>query len=114
MRVKSPSLETAVDALSGGNQQKVVFAKWLLRDPDILILDEPTRGIDVGAKYEIYKIMLELAGAGKAILMISSELPELIGVCDRIYVMSKGRITGELSAPEFDQERIMKYATTVA
>jgi inositol transport system ATP-binding protein len=114
MRVKSPSLETAVDALSGGNQQKVVFAKWLLRDPDILILDEPTRGIDVGAKYEIYKIMLELAGAGKAILMISSELPELIGVCDRIYVMSKGRITGELSAAEFDQERIMKYATTVA
>lgn len=114
MRVKAPNLETAVDALSGGNQQKVVFAKWLLRDPDILILDEPTRGIDVGAKYEIYKIMLELAEAGKAILMISSELPELIGVCDRIYVMGKGRITGELPAAEFDQERIMKYATAVA
>jgi inositol transport system ATP-binding protein len=111
MRVKTPSLETAVDALSGGTQQKVVFAKWMLRDPDILILDEPTRGIDVGAKYEIYKIMLELAGDGKGVLMISSELPELIGVCDRIYVMSKGRITGELSADEFDQERIMKYAT---
>jgi inositol transport system ATP-binding protein len=113
MRVKAPGLETTVDALSGGNQQKVVFAKWLLRDPDLLILDEPTRGIDVGAKFEIYKIMLELAAAGKAILMISSELPELIGVCDRIYVMSHGRITGELQANEFDQERIMKYATTI-
>jgi inositol transport system ATP-binding protein len=113
MRVKAPSVETTVDALSGGNQQKVVFAKWLLRDPDLLILDEPTRGIDVGAKYEIYKIMLELAGAGKAILMVSSELPELIGVCDRIYVMSHGRITGELQHGEFDQEEIMKYATTV-
>jgi inositol transport system ATP-binding protein len=113
MRVKAPSVETTVDALSGGNQQKVVFAKWLLRDPDLLILDEPTRGIDVGAKYEIYKIMLELAGAGKAILMVSSELPELIGICDRIYVMSHGRITGELQHSEFDQETIMKYATTV-
>ena len=113
MRVKAPSVETAVNALSGGNQQKVVFAKWLLREPDLLILDEPTRGIDVGAKFEIYKIMLELAAAGKAILMISSELPELIGMADRIYVMSHGRITGELQASEFDQERIMKYATTI-
>ncbi len=111
MRVKAPSMETAVVALSGGNQQKVVFAKWVLRNPDILILDEPTRGVDVGAKYEIYKIMFELASEGKAILMISSELPELIGVCDRMYVMAKGRITGELQANEFDQERIMKFAT---
>ncbi|MFT3849758.1 MAG: sugar ABC transporter ATP-binding protein [Propionivibrio sp.] len=111
MRVKAPSTETAVVALSGGNQQKVVFAKWVLRNPDILILDEPTRGVDVGAKYEIYKIMFELASEGKAILMISSELPELIGVCDRMYVMAKGRITGELQANEFDQERIMKFAT---
>ena len=114
MRVKAPGVETAIEALSGGNQQKVVFAKWMLRDPEILILDEPTRGIDVGAKYEIYKIMLELAAAGKAVLMISSELPELLGVCDRIYVMSHGRITGELPRHEFDQERIMKYATMAA
>ena len=111
MRVKAPNLETSVDALSGGNQQKVVFAKWMLRDPDILILDEPTRGIDVGAKYEIYKIIFELAAEGKAILIISSELPEILGICDRVYVMSKGRITGELGKDEFDQERVMKYAT---
>jgi inositol transport system ATP-binding protein len=111
MRVKAPTLETSVDALSGGNQQKVVFAKWMIRDPDILILDEPTRGIDVGAKYEIYKIIFELAAEGKAILIISSELPEILGICDRIYVMSKGRITGELGKDEFDQGRVMKYAT---
>ena len=111
MRVKAPNLETSVDALSGGNQQKVVFTKWMLRDPDILILDEPTRGIDVGAKYEIYKIIFELAAEGKAILIISSELPEILGICDRVYVMSKGRITGELGKDEFDQERVMKYAT---
>jgi inositol transport system ATP-binding protein len=111
MRVKTPTLETTIDALSGGNQQKVIFAKWMLRDPEILILDEPTRGIDVGAKYEIYKIIQELAAEGKAVLIISSDLPELIGVCDRVYVMSKGRITGELGQEEFSQERIMKYAT---
>lgn len=111
MRVKTPTLETTIDALSGGNQQKVIFAKWMLRNPDILILDEPTRGIDVGAKYEIYKIIQELAAEGKAVLIISSDLPELIGVCDRVYVMSKGRITGELEREQFSQERIMKYAT---
>jgi inositol transport system ATP-binding protein len=111
MNVKSPSLETTVDALSGGNQQKVVFAKWMMRDPDILVLDEPTRGIDVGAKFEIYKIMTELALEGKAVLLISSELPELLGVCDRIYVMAKGRITGELAAAEATQEALMRYAT---
>jgi len=113
MNVKTPTLETTVDALSGGNQQKVVFAKWMLRDPRILLLDEPTRGIDVGAKFEIYKIMMELAQEGKAILLISSELPELLGVCDRIYVMAKGRLTGELSAAEATQESIMKLATAV-
>jgi inositol transport system ATP-binding protein len=111
MRVKAPSLGTAVESLSGGNQQKVVFAKWMLRNPEILILDEPTRGIDVGAKYEIYKIIFELAQEGKAIVMISSELPELIGVCDRIYVMANGTISGELQAEEFSQEKIMRLAT---
>lgn len=111
MNVKTPSLETTIDALSGGNQQKVLLAKWMLRDMDILILDEPTRGIDVGAKYEIYKLMTEFAKAKKAIIMISSELPELIGMCDRIYVMAAGKITGELRAGEFTQENIMKLAT---
>jgi inositol transport system ATP-binding protein len=111
MRVKAPSLETAVDALSGGNQQKVVFAKWMLRNPDVIILDEPTRGIDVGAKFEIYKIIFELAAEGKAVLLISSELPELLGLCDRLYVMTKGRIVHEFQGPNFDQELIMKFAT---
>lgn len=111
MRVKTPTLDTTVDALSGGNQQKVVLAKWMLRNPDILILDEPTRGIDVGAKFEIYKLMTELAREKKGIIMISSELPELLGMCDRIYVMAKGEIMGELSSKEFTQENIMKLAT---
>ncbi|MCX7710067.1 MAG: sugar ABC transporter ATP-binding protein [Clostridia bacterium] len=111
MRVKTPTLDTSVDSLSGGNQQKVVLAKWMLRDPDILIVDEPTRGIDVGAKYEIYKLMSELARDKKAIIMISSELPELLGMCDRIYVMAKGKITGELLKEDFTQENIMKLAT---
>ena len=111
LRVKTPTLDTVIASLSGGNQQKIVFAKWLLRDPDILILDEPTRGIDVGAKYEIYKLMTSLVKQGKAVIMVSSELPELIGMCDRIYVMAKGTITGELKREEFSQELIMKYAT---
>jgi inositol transport system ATP-binding protein len=113
IRVKAPSLETTVEALSGGNQQKVVLAKWMVREPDILILDEPTRGIDVGAKYEIYKLMTELAREGKALLIVSSELPELLGMCDRLYVMSKGRVTGELNRDEFSQEIIMKMATGI-
>jgi inositol transport system ATP-binding protein len=96
---------------SGGNQQKVLLGKWMLPDPDILILDEPTRGIDVGAKYEIYRLMTELVEAGKAIVMVSSELPELLGMCDRIYVMCQGSVTGELQRGEFSQELIMKYAT---
>ncbi|MBP6737701.1 MAG: sugar ABC transporter ATP-binding protein, partial [Rhodobacteraceae bacterium] len=93
--------------LSGGNQQKVVLSKWLFTDPQVLILDEPTRGIDVGAKFEIYSIMNDLAAQGRGIVMISSEMPELLGMCDRIYVMNEGRIVGELSAEEASQERIM-------
>ena len=111
MRVKTPTLETQIGALSGGNQQKVLLAKWMLRDPDALILDEPTRGIDVGAKFEIYRLMTELVNAGKAVIMVSSELPELLGMCDRIYVMCQGAVTGELNKDEFSQELIMKYAT---
>ena len=111
MSVKTPSQETAIQSLSGGNQQKVLLAKWMMRDPEVLILDEPTRGIDVGAKFEIYKLMTEVAQAGKAVVMVSSELPELIGMCDRIYVMCEGHIAGELSREEFSQEAIMMYAT---
>lgn len=111
MRVKTPTLETVIGSLSGGNQQKVVLAKWMIRNPDILILDEPTRGIDVGAKYEIYKLMTEFAKAGKVVIMVSSELPELMGMCDRMYVMNKGTIAGEIERKEFSQELIMKYAT---
>jgi len=111
MKVKTPTIDTPIASLSGGNQQKVVLAKWMIGNPDILILDEPTRGIDVGAKFEIYKLMLNLAKDGKAVIMVSSELPELIGMCDRIYVMSKGAITGEIARKDFSQELIMKYAT---
>ncbi len=110
IHVKTPSIDTQVSTLSGGNQQKVVLSKWMLMNPEILILDEPTRGVDVGAKYEIHKLMSEIVKEGKSILMVSSELPELIGMCDRIYVMAKGRITGELNRSEFTQEVIMKYA----
>lgn len=110
MNVKTPTIDTEINALSGGNQQKVVLAKWMVNDPDIFLLDEPTRGIDVGAKYEIYKLMTLLAREGKAILMVSSELPELIGMCDRIYVMSEGTIAGELHREAFSQEAIMKLA----
>ncbi len=98
--------------LSGGNQQKVVLSKWLFADPDVLILDEPTRGIDVGAKYEIYAIINDLAAQGKGVLIISSEMPELLGMCDRILVMNRGRIVGELSAAEASQEAIMRAIVT--
>ena len=108
--VKTPSLATTVEALSGGNQQKVVLGKWMLSEPGVLIMDEPTRGIDVGAKREIYKLMGELAAEKRALVMVSSELPELIGMCDRIYVMCKGRISGELARNEFTQEAIMRLA----
>lgn len=109
MNIKSSSLLQKTVNLSGGNQQKVVLSKWIFSGPDVLILDEPTRGIDVGAKYEIYTIINNLAMEGKGILFISSELPEILGMCDRIYVMSEGRITGELSREEASQEKIMKY-----
>jgi inositol transport system ATP-binding protein len=112
LAIKAPSIETPVANLSGGNQQKVVLAKWLIKDPLVLFLDEPTRGIDVGTKYEIYKLMSEIVKAGKkGIIMISSEMPELLGMCDRIYVMSRGRIVAELSKDQFSQELIMQYAT---
>jgi putative multiple sugar transport system ATP-binding protein len=107
LRIKSPSILQKTGNLSGGNQQKVVFSKWIFSDPDVLILDEPTRGIDVGAKYEIYSVINELTENGKTILMISSELPEILGMCDRIYVMNEGKIVGELSAEEASQESIM-------
>ncbi|WP_223593660.1 multiple monosaccharide ABC transporter ATP-binding protein [Neobacillus bataviensis] len=111
MNIKSPSILQKTGNLSGGNQQKVVLSKWIYSEPDILILDEPTRGIDVGAKYEIYTIINQLANEGKGILIISSELPELLGMCDRIYVMSEGRITGEVTKTEATQENIMKFMT---
>jgi methyl-galactoside transport system ATP-binding protein len=111
LRVKTPSEKTRIKDLSGGNQQKVLFARWLLTEPDILILDEPTRGIDVGAKYEIYLIIADLARRGKSIIMISSEMPELLGMSDRIMVMCEGRLTGILDGKEADQEKIMKLAT---
>jgi inositol transport system ATP-binding protein len=111
LKIKTPSVETPAANLSGGNQQKVVLAKWLIKDPVALILDEPTRGIDVGAKYEIYKLMSEIVKDGaKGIVMISSEMPELLGMCDRIYVMCHGRITAELERNEFSQEKIIQAA----
>ncbi|TCL61504.1 ribose transport system ATP-binding protein [Hydrogenispora ethanolica] len=112
LQIKTPGLQQRVKHLSGGNQQKVVVGKWLVRDCDILIFDEPTRGIDVGAKSEIYKLLNRLAESGKAIIMISSELPEILRMSHRIVVMCEGRITGELSAAEATQERIMQYATS--
>ncbi len=110
LRVKAASLNTQMYTLSGGNQQKVVLAKWLLREPKVLIVDEPTRGIDVGAKHEIYKLMSGMAKSGITIIMISSELPELIGMVDRAYVMNSGRIVAELDRAEISQESIMHYA----
>ncbi|MBR6382695.1 MAG: sugar ABC transporter ATP-binding protein [Lachnospiraceae bacterium] len=107
LKTKCPTVEQNVGNLSGGNQQKVLLAKWMFADPDILILDEPTRGIDVGAKYEIYCIMNQLATEGKTVIMISSEMPELLGMCDRLYIMNEGRIVGEMQAEEATQESIM-------
>ena len=111
LNVKTPSLEALMQNLSGGNQQKVLIARWLLTEPDILILDEPTRGIDVGAKYEIYTIMLELVKAGKSIIMISSEMPELLGMSDRVMVMCEGKVSGFLEKDQFDQVEVMRLAT---
>ena len=112
LRIKTPSANAPVDTLSGGNQQKVALAKCLLTQPKVLLLDEPTRGIDVGAKAEIYGLMSELAGQGTGIVMASSELPELLAMCDRILVLSLGRVTAELSRAEATQERIMEAATS--
>ncbi|MFV8210714.1 ATP-binding cassette domain-containing protein [Streptococcus pluranimalium] len=109
--IKTPSIEECVANLSGGNQQKVVLAKWVISNPDILIVDEPTRGIDVGAKYEIYEIINQLADEGKAIIVISSELPELIGICDRIYTVSQGVVTEDVPKEKFTQEYLMKGMT---
>jgi ribose transport system ATP-binding protein len=109
--IKTPSIEQKVKFLSGGNQQKVVIGKWLTADTDILIFDEPTRGIDVGAKSEIYKLLNELAHQGKSIIMISSELPEILRMSHRVVVMCEGRVTGVLAANEMTQESIMKFAT---
>lgn len=111
LRIKTPSANTLIQNLSGGNQQKVIIARWLASNPDILIMDEPTRGIDVGAKYEIYQIMLDLVNQGKAIIMISSEMSELIGMSDRILVMCNGKLTGEVNDNEATQEIIMSFAT---
>ena len=111
LATKTPTVKTLVRSLSGGNQQKVVIAKWLMRDCDILIFDEPTKGIDVGAKSEIYKLMNKLASEGKSIIMISSEMPELLRMSDRVVVMCEGRVTGELDIAEATQEKIMTYAT---
>jgi methyl-galactoside transport system ATP-binding protein len=110
LSVKTASRRTQIRTLSGGNQQKVILGRWLLTGPEVLLLDEPTRGIDVGAKYEIYALLQQLAESGRAILMASSELPELLGVCHRIYVMSGGKITGELNAATATQEEIMTLA----
>lgn len=112
MAIRTPSVFQQVMNLSGGNQQKVVLSKWLFADPEVLILDEPTRGVDVGAKYEIYSIINDLSAQDKGVLMISSEMPELLGMCDRIYVMNEGALVGELSAAEASQERIMSMIVT--
>ena len=114
LRIRCTSVFQPVVNLSGGNQQKVVLAKWLFANPQVLILDEPTRGIDVGAKFEIYTLMAELAAAGKCVVMISSEMPELLGMCDRIYVMNEGRFVGEFAGAEASQEKIMRSIVTAA
>ena len=107
LNIKTPSGKTLIQSLSGGNQQKVIIARWLANNPDILIMDEPTRGIDVGAKYEIYCIINDLVAAGKSVIMISSELPEVLGMSDRIYIMNEGRFVGEVSGEEATSELIM-------
>jgi len=111
LRVRTPSAEQVVGLLSGGNQQKVVFGKWLARGPRVLILDEPTRGVDVGAKTEIYALIDELAGRGVAVWMITSDLEELLGVSDRVVVMHEGRLAGELSREQLTEEAVMRLAT---
>lgn len=110
MRIKLSSMSDTFGSLSGGNQQKVIIGRWMLTKPDVLIMDEPTRGVDVGAKAEIYRLIGEMAKEGKGILMVSSELPELMGICDRIIVVREGRLVGEVERDEFDQDLLMSYA----
>jgi putative multiple sugar transport system ATP-binding protein len=112
LRTKTPSVNEGVDKLSGGNQQKVVLSKWMFTDSDLLILDEPTRGIDVGAKYEIYEVIFELARQGKGVIVISSELPEVIGISDRIYTVFEGQVTADVPVEEATQESLMKSMTS--
>jgi len=111
MNIKAPTVLAKTGKLSGGNQQKVVLSKWIYSDPEVLILDEPTRGIDVGAKYEIYTIINKLAAAGKGVIVISSELPELLGISDRVYALSEGRITGEVPISDATPEHVLKLMT---
>ena len=111
LHVKTPSQKQKIGNLSGGNQQKVIMGRWLLIDSQVMMLDEPTRGIDVGAKYEIYQLAIDYAAKGKGIIFISSEMPEILGMSDRIIVMCDGRITGEMDIHEATQEKIMHYAT---
>lgn len=113
LNIKPPSVSQIVGNLSGGNQQKIVIAKWLLNDPEIIILDEPTRGIDVGAKRDIYLLLGNLVQQGKAVIMISSEIPELMGICDRIMVMCEGNYSGEVMRQDFSQERVMELASAI-
>jgi putative multiple sugar transport system ATP-binding protein len=112
MNIRTPNVSVQAGKLSGGNQQKVVLSKWIYSGPDVLILDEPTRGIDVGAKFEIYGIIQRLAAQGSGVLLISSELPELLGICDRIYTIFEGRITNDIPVGEADPETLMRSITT--
>ena len=114
LNIKTPNVDTGVNTLSGGNQQKVVLGKWMFTEPDVLILDEPTRGIDVGAKYEIYRLIHALADQGKAVILVSSELPELLGIADRIYTIFEGSISGELNCSEANQEKLMRMMTNTS
>ena len=107
LKTKTPSIQQLTRNLSGGNQQKVIIARWLLKNSDIFIFDEPTRGIDIGAKSEMYTLMEELASQGKSVIMISSEMPEILGMCDRVYVMNAGRIVAEMEIADASQEKIM-------
>jgi ribose transport system ATP-binding protein len=110
MRIKTPSLRQIAAYLSGGNQQKIVFGKWIMREPKVLLLDEPTRGVDIGAKQEIYALMEQLAGQGAAILFVSSEMEEILGMSDRVVVMQEGKIQGELLRSELSEQRLMELA----
>ena len=114
MHIKTPNQETKIRSLSGGNQQKVILGRWLLTEPEVLLLDEPTRGIDVGAKYEIYQLIIDLTKKGKTCIVVSSEMPELLGICDRILVMSGGKLAGEVDASNTSQEEIMALAAKYA